>query len=98
MQFIYKNIMVQVIINLDANKIMAICTGTDSSKFKTEKRSGETFKTIDYKDLNSINFTIIEPIDTNKEVFSLDHAGENLSLSSIMKKICIKIDERIELD
>ena len=95
MQFIYKNITVQVIINLDANKIMAICNGYDPSKFKTGKRSGKTIKTVAYKDLNSINFTISVPIDSNEKVFSFDRANDNLSVSSIMKKICNKIDERI---
>jgi hypothetical protein len=95
MQFIYKNIIVQVIINLDANKVMAICTSADTSKYKIEKIFDETFKIVDYRDLKPINFTIVESIDPNNEVFSLDNAGENLSLSSIMKKICIKIDEQI---
>lgn len=95
MQFIYKNLTVQLIINLDANVIMAICKGNDSSKFKTGIKDGETIKTVDYKDLGSINFTINVPIDSNKKVFSFDHAGENLYLNLIMKKICKKIDEQI---
>lgn len=95
MQFIYKNITVQVIINLDANKIMAICSSADTSKYKIEKIFGETFKIVDYKNLKPINFTILESIDSNNEVFSLDHADDNLSFSSITKKICKRIDGQL---
>ncbi len=95
MQFIYKNLTVQIIINLDANAIMAFCKGNDPSKFKTEKRSGQTIKTVAFSDLNSINFTVSAPIISNVENFSFDRAGDNLSVSLIMKKICKKIDEQI---
>lgn len=94
MQFIYKNLTVQIIINLDANLIMAFCKGNGPSKFKTGIKNGKKTKIVDYKDLGSINFTINIPINSNEKVFSFIGSEDNLSLGSIMKKVCLEIDKQ----
>ena len=94
MQFIYKNFLVQIILNLDANLIMAICKGNNPSKFKTGIKSGKIIKTIAYKDMNSINFTINIPIDPNEKDFSFYSAEEYLSSNSIMKRVCKEINKQ----
>ncbi|NJD21991.1 MAG: hypothetical protein FIA82_04900 [Melioribacter sp.] len=95
MKFIYKNVLVEVILNLDANKIMAFCSKSDTSKAKTVKKSGKTIKILNYKDLKPIKFTIVESIHPLNEIFTSDNANDNLANTSIMKKICNKIDEQI---